>query len=224
MQTINTTYPSESKMEETVEILKSAVERFGDKLLLACSFSVEDIILLDYLCKITTKPKILFINTGMHFKETLDTVQKIKELYNIDLLEYKPNFSSDKEEEKYSDLWKDDPDKCCGIRKVEPLERALAKHKAWITGLRREQSPTRKNLQPIEIDKRGMKKFNPLYKWTFEEVWGYIRRNKLPYNPLHDQNYPSIGCEPCTRPIKEGEDIRSGRWSGKGKLECGLHL
>lgn len=189
-----------------------------------CSFSgPSSLILIDLLTKFCSKIKVVFINTGLHFPETLKTVEMIKKRYNIDILEIKPEISTNLD---FKNHWKNDPDKCSHIRKVIPLEKILSDQEAWITGLRRDQSPTRKYLQPIETDRRGLKKYNPLYNWSFDEVWAYIKQNDILYNPLHDYNYPSIGCQPCTKAIKDGEDIRSGRWSHRKnkKFECGLHL
>ncbi len=122
------------------------------------------------------------------------------------------------------ELWKIDPNQCCNIRKVEPLTRILSQYDAWITGIRRDQAPTRANAKKVEYDhKFGLVKFNPIADWTSDDVWTYIRDNQVLYNPLHDRNYPSIGCEHCTRPVQPGEDPRAYRWSGTEKTECGLH-
>ncbi len=121
-------------------------------------------------------------------------------------------------------LWLRDPDQCCSLRKVEPLTRILAKYAAWITGIRRDQSPTRANAGVVEWDaKFGLVKFNPLATWSWEQVWEYIRTNDVPYNALHDQHFPSIGCTHCTAPVMPGDDPRSGRWKSSTKTECGLH-
>jgi phosphoadenosine phosphosulfate reductase len=122
-------------------------------------------------------------------------------------------------------LWKTQPDVCCNLRKVEPLSRKLAELQAWLTGIRRDQAPTRANTQKVEWDARfNLVKLNPITDWTQDEVWSYIRDRDLDYNPLHDRNYPSIGCTHCTRPVADGEDPRAGRWAGTGKVECGLHV
>jgi phosphoadenosine phosphosulfate reductase len=122
-------------------------------------------------------------------------------------------------------LWETDPDRCCHIRKVEPLERALAPYDAWITGIRREQALTRAGAQKIEWSERyGVWKVQPIVDWDAKRVQAYIHVNEIPYNPLHDRGYPSIGCIPCTRPVGAGEDERAGRWAGSNKLECGLHI
>ncbi|MBI5286258.1 MAG: phosphoadenylyl-sulfate reductase, partial [Deltaproteobacteria bacterium] len=121
-------------------------------------------------------------------------------------------------------LWATNPDLCCKIRKIEPLVEALKGLRCWITGIRREQAPTRANTQVVEWDNKfNLVKVSPLVRWTNKDVWDYIHRNDVPYNILHDKNYPSIGCEPCTKPVKPGEDPRAGRWAGQEKTECGLH-
>jgi phosphoadenosine phosphosulfate reductase len=122
-------------------------------------------------------------------------------------------------------LWSTSPDRCCFIRKVLPLRRFLSTRSAWITGIRRDQSPTRKGIGIVSWDAaNGLVKINPLARWTESDVWAYIRRYDLPYNPLHDEGYPSIGCIPCTRQVADGEDARAGRWRGHEKLECGIHV
>ncbi|MHA2244991.1 MAG: phosphoadenylyl-sulfate reductase [Candidatus Hodarchaeales archaeon] len=226
-KTINTYLPLDKKINEANEFLEKAIEEHGEKLVLACSFSgPSSLIIIDLLTKITSKPKIIFINTGYHFPETLKTAEYVKEKYDIEFIEVKPDIPYERNENYGEKLWKNDPDKCCHIRKVIPFEKALSTYDAWITGLRREQSPSRKNIEPIEKDRRGMQKYNPLHNWTYEDVWTYIIQNDVPYNLLHDKNYPSIGCYPCTRAVLYGEDVRSGRWAKakNKKLECGLHL
>lgn len=224
---MNTYYPSDEKIKEATKFLEKAVEEHGEKLVLACSFSgPSSLIIIDILTKIMSKPKILFINTGYHFPETLKTAENVNEKYDIEFIEVKPDIPDEKNENNDEKLWKNDPDKCCRIRKVILFEKALSTYDAWITGLRKEQSPSRNFIEPIEKDRRGLQKYNPLYNWTHEDVWAYIRQNDVPYNPLHDKNYPSIGCYPCTRAVLHGEDIRAGRWAEakKEKVECGLHL
>src|SRR5690606_7399221 len=121
-------------------------------------------------------------------------------------------------------LWQRDPDRCCALRKVEPLTRILSRYAAWITGIRRDQSPSRAHAGIVEWDSKfGLVKFNPLAKWSWDHVWEYIRKNDIPYNELHDRHYPSIGCTHCTVPVMPGEDLRSGRWKSSEKTECGLH-
>lgn len=207
------------------ELLKWAIERFPN-ITLACSFGAEDVALADMVYKINPQVDIFYLDTDFHFKETYETRDRMKERYpGIRLVQVKPKLTPEEQAEKYGDeLWKKDPNACCNIRKVQPLTEILGKYDAWITGIRRDQAPTRANAKKVEYDSKfGLVKFNPLASWKWEDVWNYIRENDVVYNPLHDQNYPSIGCHYCTRPVKPGEDPRAGRWSGTDKTECGLH-
>ena len=151
---------------------------------------------------------------------------QIEERYRIKVERTHPELTPEAQAEKFgAALWASNPNQCCDIRKVEPLKKYLASLQAWVTGIRRDQAPTRANTRKLEWDaKFGLVKLNPLADWTWTQVWDYIKENDVPYNPLHDQNYPSIGCTYCTRPVQPGEDPRAGRWSGTGKIECGLHI
>jgi len=212
----------ENASPETV--IRFAVETFP-KITFACSFGAEDVVLVDMLQKISPSTDIFYLDTDFHFKETYETRDRLMERYGLNFIQVKPELTPEEQAAKYGDeLWKRDPNACCNLRKVEPLIRILGQYDAWITGIRRDQAPTRANAKKIEYDtKFGLVKFNPLAAWTSEDVWNYIRANNVIYNPLHDQNYPSIGCEHCTRPVKPGEDPRAGRWAGTDKTECGLH-
>lgn len=206
------------------EIVAYAVTTFPN-LTFACSFGAEDVVLVDILQKVSPKTDIFYLDTDYHFQETYETRDIIAEKYNIDFVRVSPKFTPEEQAEQYgAELWKSSPNDCCSIRKVEPLTRILSQYEAWITGIRRDQAPTRANAKKIEYDvKFGLVKFNPIADWTSEDVWNYIRDNNIYYNPLHDRNYPSIGCEQCTRAVLPGEDPRAGRWSGFDKTECGLH-
>ncbi|MDQ6422123.1 phosphoadenylyl-sulfate reductase [Paenibacillus sp. LHD-117] len=207
------------------DIIRFAVETFPN-ITFACSFGAEDVVLVDMLQKISPKTDIFYLDTDFHFKETYETRDKLAEVYpGIPFVEVKPEITPEEQAAQFGDeLWKTDANKCCDIRKVQPLTKILSKYEAWITGIRRDQAPTRANAKKIEYDvKFGLVKFNPIANWTTEDVWNYIRENNVVYNPLHDQNYPSIGCEYCTRKVMPGEDPRAGRWSGQEKTECGLH-
>jgi phosphoadenosine phosphosulfate reductase len=212
----------ENASPETV--LKWAVETFP-KSTFACSFGAEDVVLVDMLQKISPQTDIFYLDTDFHFKETYETRDRLAERYGIRFVQVKPELTPEQQAAEYGDeLWKRDPNACCNIRKVKPLVGILSQYDAWITGIRRDQAPTRANAKKVEYDtKFGLVKFNPLAAWTSEDVWNYIRANDVIYNPLHDRNYPSIGCEYCTRPVMPGEDPRAGRWSGTDKIECGLH-
>lgn len=206
------------------ELLAFAVERFPN-ITLACSFGAEDVVLVDLLQKISPKTDIFYLDTNVHFKETYDTRDRLQQRYGVEFVQVLPKLTLEEQAQQYGEeLWKSDPTQCCNIRKVDPLTDILKNYDAWITGIRRDQAPTRANAKKVEYDvKFGLVKFNPLASWTSEDVWNYIRNNNIIYNPLHDRNYPSIGCEHCTRPVAPGEDPRAGRWAGFEKTECGLH-
>lgn len=206
------------------EVIAWAVETFPN-ITFACSFGAEDVVIVDMLQKISPSTDVFYLDTDFHFKETYETRDSMAERYNLDFVRVSPEITPEEQAQRYGDeLWKSDPNACCNIRKVEPLTRILSQYDAWITGIRRDQAPTRANAKKIEYDvKFGLVKFNPLASWTSEDVWNYIRENDVLYNPLHDRNYPSIGCEHCTRQVMPGEDPRAGRWAGSEKTECGLH-
>ncbi|WP_027091969.1 phosphoadenylyl-sulfate reductase [Cohnella thermotolerans] len=212
----------ENASAETV--IKWAVETFPN-ITFACSFGAEDVVLVDMIQKIRRSTDIFYLDTDFHFKETYETRDRLSEKYGLTFVQVKPKLTPEEQAAQHGEeLWKRDPNACCNIRKVEPLTRILGQYDAWITGIRRDQAPTRANAKKVEYDtKFGLVKFNPLASWTSDDVWDYIRANDIIYNPLHDQNYPSIGCEHCTRPVMPGEDPRAGRWSGFEKTECGLH-
>ncbi|MEF2969020.1 phosphoadenylyl-sulfate reductase [Paenibacillus sp. M1] len=206
------------------EIIAWAVETFPN-ITFACSFGAEDVVLVDMLQKVSPSTDIFYLDTDFHFKETYETRDALAARYELDFVRVSPAITPEEQALQYGEeLWKSDANACCNIRKVEPLTRILSKYEAWITGIRRDQAPTRANAKKIEYDaKFGLVKFNPIAGWTSEDVWNYIRENDVIYNPLHDRNYPSIGCEYCTRQVMPGEDPRAGRWSGTDKTECGLH-
>lgn len=191
----------------------------------ACSFGAEDVVLVDLIYQIRPHTDMFYLDTDFHFAETYATKDRLEQRYGITFRQIKPSITPDEQAELYGDeLWRRDPNHCCNLRKVEPLSRVLQEYDAWITGIRREQAPTRANAKKIEYDaKFGLVKFNPLADWTADDVWAYIRSHKLDYHPLHDRNYPSIGCHYCTRPVNPGEDPRAGRWAQSEKIECGLH-
>ncbi len=190
------------------EVLAQAVERHHPRLVMACSFQKEESVLIDMLMEIEPQARVFTIDTGVLFPETYDVWCKVEERYGLSV-----------EVQDASGPWS--ADNCCGDAKVTGLNRALEGTEAWITGIRREQSPTRANSEHVERDEaRGIWKFNPLVDWTEKDVWTYLNERELPYNPLHDQGYASIGCAPCTLPGSG----RDGRWAGSEKTECGLHV
>jgi len=208
-------------------ILKWAYSQYKDKIIYASSFGAEGIVLIDLISKIKKDAKIIFLDTDLHFQETYDLIDEVKKRYpSLQIEMIRPKLTLLEQKDRYGDkLWTHEPNLCCYLRKIAPLEEALKDSIAWISGLRREQSPLRKNTQYINLDHKFKKvKICPLIHWTWDEIMTYIELNNLPYNPLHDQGYPSIGCAPCTIPIKENEDFRAGRWPGMAKTECGLHV
>lgn len=215
------------------EILGWALETFKDKVSLACSFGAEDVVLVDMLAKINPKARVFCLETGRLNQETYDLMDRIREKYPIQVEILFPEREAVEKmvRAKGMNLFYDSIEnrkECCGVRKVQPLNKMLATLDAWITGLRRAQSVTRTDMRVVEIDEahHRMIKINPLIHWSTEEVWAYLKANNVPTNKLHDQGYPSIGCEPCTRAVKPGEDERAGRWwwENPETKECGLHL
>ena len=215
----------EFESKKAQEIVNWALEEYDPNIALSCSFGAEDVVLVDMIARIRPGSRVFTLDTDFLFPETHDVIKRIKEKYPIALEVYTSDMTIEEMEKKYGkELYSTDPDLCCQIRKLQPLQKALSGLTAWITGLRRDQAPTRANTKKVELDSKfGLVKINPLADWSSDQVWAYIRENKVPYNVLHDQNYPSIGCAPCTKPVKPGEDPRTGRWAGKGKTECGLH-
>lgn len=200
------------------ELLRWAAEEFGDKLCLTCSWQRQSSALVHMVSELGLDADIVELDTLVLFPETYATRDQLVAKYDLRLKSFRPIDPPDL-------LWETDPDGCCGIRKVEPLERALAGYDAWITGIRREQSATRENAKKVEWSERyGVWKIQPLVDWNSKRVDAYLAVNEIPYNPLHDQGYPSIGCIHCTRPVTAGEDERAGRWAGSNKLECGIHV
>ena len=215
-----------AKKMDYLDVLKWAYQVYGEEIVYACSFGAEGIVLIDLISKVNKKAKIIFLDTDLHFQETYELIEKVKKRYpSLDIQMIKPKSTLEDQAKWYGEeLWKHNPNLCCHIRKVVPLKEALADVKAWISGLRREQSPTRQNTQYINKDEKFNKiKICPLIHWSWEDIMTYIHLNKLPYNPLHDKGYPSIGCWPCTQAVKDSGDSRAGRWAGLNKTECGLH-
>jgi len=219
--------------KEPQEVLKSALDTFHPKLALSSSFSIEDVTLIDMLWKINPKFKVFTLDTGRLNQETYSLIDRIRTRYDVQVEVYYPNTAAIEKmvREHGMNLFYESVAHrrlCCNVRKVEPLMRALKGLDAWITGLRREQSLTRTEVKKVEIDEAhgNIVKVNPLADWSNEQVWDYAKKNNVPYNTLYDKGYTSIGCEPCTRPIKPGEDIRAGRWwwESPDEKECGLHV
>jgi phosphoadenosine phosphosulfate reductase len=192
-----------------------AHERFGTGVVLAASF--QDCVLIDLAVHEVPGIEVAFLDTQYHFAETLWYVEQIRSRYDLNLDLVKPKAALD-------DMWHSDPDACCGIRKVEPLNRALEGKAAWMSGVRRVETPARAQTPIVSWDLgRGLVKVNPIATWSDLDVDGYIRDHGLPVHPLAERGYQSIGCWPCTRPVTEGQHARDGRWAGSDKIECGLH-
>jgi thioredoxin-dependent adenylylsulfate APS reductase len=216
------------------EIVSWALERFESRLSLACSFQAEGSVLIDLMHRVRGNDfRVFTLDTGRLNQETYDCMDAIRERYGVKIEVFFPEAGAVEKlvRENGMNLFYDSVDlrkSCCAVRKVEPLNRALKDLDAWMTGLRREQAVTRADVRKIEVDKDhgGIVKINPLVDWSHEEVWAYIRKNNVPYNRLHKQGYPSIGCAPCTRAVEPGEDLRAGRWwwENPNTKECGLHL
>ena len=219
--------------KDALAVLRWGVENFFPKIGFASSFGAEDVVVIDLIMRVKKELTLFTLDTGRLNEETYEVMDRIREKYGVQIISYFPDRTTVEKLEKDKGFYSfrqsiENRKECCGIRKVEPLNRALSVLDAWITGLRREQAVTRTTLPKVEIDAahRNMVKLNPIADWTTDQVWKHIRDNKVPYNKLHDLNFPSIGCSPCTRSVKPGEDIRAGRWwwETPEQKECGLHV
>ena len=206
------------------ESLLWAYETFGERLCLTCSWQKQSSVLVHMVSELGLDVPVIELDTGLFFAETYATRQRLVERYGLEPIRPEIVSVAEQHREEGPNLWERDPDRCCHIRKVEPLERALRDYDAWISGIRREQSLTRKDAARVEWAERyQVWKIQPLVDWNAKRVDAYIHVNEIPYNPLHDAGYPSIGCMPCTRPVAKGEDERAGRWENSDKIECGIH-
>jgi phosphoadenosine phosphosulfate reductase len=208
------------------EVIEWAVKTYGGSLALSASFGGgEGMALLDMISKITDEVTVLTIDTGFIFKETAEFREEVMRRYKLPLEVLRPALTVEEQVERYGEQMRTcTPDLCCQVRKIEPLQRALERYDAWMTGIRREQTPQRAGTKAVVWEERyGAAKIAPLVHWRDEQVWDYVREHEVPVNPLLHQGYKSIGCEPQTRPVHDDEDPRAGRWSGLEKTECGLH-
>ena len=206
------------------DLLRWAYDEFGDRLCLTCSWQKQSSVLVHMVSELGLDIDVVELDTQLFFRETYETRERLTRRYSIRLV--RPDVLTVAEQHKREgpNLWESDPDRCCHIRKVEPLIAALEPYEAWLSGIRRDQAPSRAGTPKIQRSERyGVWKLHPLAGWTEEQVWDYISKNDIPYNPLHDAGYRSIGCIPCTRPIRPDEEERAGRWAGSDKLECGIH-
>ncbi len=201
-----------------------AYDRFGDKLCLTCSWQKQSSVLVHMVSELGIDIPVIELDTALFFRETYETRERLVERYGLELIRPEVISVAEQHKQEGPNLWESNPDRCCHVRKVEPLERALKEYDAWISGIRREQSLTRKDAARVEFSERyDVWKIQPLVDWDAKRVDAYIHVNEIPYNPLHDAGYPSIGCIPCTRPVSREQDERAGRWADSDKIECGIH-
>jgi phosphoadenosine phosphosulfate reductase len=207
-------------------VLRWAVDTFRSRLTMATAFGAEGCCLIHMLAEIDPEVRIFNLDTGYQFAETLELRERIKRRYGIEVQYIRPEMTvAEYEAEHGGPLYRHRPDQCCHDRKVLPLRRAVVGYDAWVSAIRSDQTRDRAAGRVVQWDaKFGLVKVNPLLAWTKKDVWRFILDNEVPYNPLHDRGYPSIGCWPCTRPVGDGEDERAGRWAGTAKKECGLHV
>ncbi|NGZ98412.1 MAG: phosphoadenylyl-sulfate reductase [Nitrospira sp. WS110] len=210
------------------DVVAAAIERYRGKIVVACSFGAEDVVLVDMVHRVDPSVPLFYLDTEFLFPETYATRDRVIERYGLkpaQVIQVKSMLTAQQQAKEYGDaLWSREPDRCCQLRKVEPLTRVLRGYETWITGIRRDQAPSRAHAGIVEWDQKfELVKINPLARWSWNDVWTYIKVYEVPYNPLHDQNYPSIGCTHCTAPVVPGEDPRAGRWKNFAKTECGLH-
>lgn len=207
------------------EVIRWAAARFAGRLTMATAFGPEGCLIIHWLAAIAPATFVFNLDTGYQFPETIELRNRIAKRYGIEVALERPDDSvADYERAHGGPLYRSDPDRCCGDRKLAVVRRVLSRFDAWMSGIRRDQSPDRAAAAIVGWDhKFGVVKVSPLATWTKAQVWDAIVRERIPYNPLHDQGYVSIGCAPCTRTIAHGEDERAGRWTGTAKTECGLH-
>jgi phosphoadenosine phosphosulfate reductase len=207
------------------DVLRWAVEEYGPDIALATGFGVEGCVLVSMLSVINPGIRIFYLDTDLLFPETYVLRDQLEVRYGIHFERRAASLSVEEQAARYGEqLWERQPDLCCRLRKVEPLKEMLKGMRAWISAIRRDQSPARTRTGTVEWDERfGLVKVNPLARWSARDVWNYVAKHDVPYNALHDQGYPSIGCVPCTTPVQIGEVPRAGRWRGTAKSECGIH-
>jgi len=208
------------------EVIDAVLTNHAGRACITCSFQVEDMIVLHLLRQRVPSVPVIFLETGYHFRETYSYRDRMAKQWDLNIINAAATLSVAEQEQRFGILHSTDPTRCCQLRKVEPLLRALEFYEIWFTGLRREQSPTRRNLKTVEHHAlptgKILLKVSPLAAWTWQQVWDYTREQEIEYLPLYDLGYASIGCEPCTSIPSPDADPRSGRWGG-AKLECGIH-
>jgi phosphoadenosine phosphosulfate reductase len=207
------------------DVLLWASEEFGARLCLSCSWQKQSSVLVHMTSELGLNVDVVELDTHLFFKETYETRERLVERYGLSLIRPEVITVAEQHKREGPNLWESNPDRCCHIRKVEPLIETLRPYDGWVSGIRRDQSPSRATARKVERSERyGVWKIQPLADWSEQDVWTYIMANDIPYNPLHDAGYRSIGCIPCTRPTNPDEEERAGRWAGSDKLECGIHL
>ena len=208
------------------QVLAWAFETFGNGVAISSAFGAEGMALIDMASRVRKDFRVFTVDTEFLFPETYSLIDRIEHKYKIKIERLFSLLSPEEQERAHgAELWSRDPDQCCNLRKVEPLRRKLSELGAWITSIRRDQTSFRNGARKVEWDaKFGLVKVNPIADWSSKQVWRYLLEHGVPYNSLHDQNYPSIGCTHCTRAVRPGEDPRAGRWPGTAKTECGLHI
>jgi phosphoadenylyl-sulfate reductase (thioredoxin) len=206
-------------------VLQWAADRFAPRVTFATAFGAEGCILVHLIGSLRLPIDIFTLDTGLLFPETLELWRRLEDRYEVTIRAVRPELTLADQAARHGDrLWESDPDRCCEIRKVLPLRRALTGFDAWVSSIRRDQTQDRSDARVVERDGRfGLVKVNPLAGWTSDDVRTFVARNDVPVNPLHERGYPSVGCRPCTTPVAAGEDPRAGRWRGRIKTECGLH-
>jgi len=208
------------------DVLLWAGERFPGRITFASGFGMEGCALIDMIARHKLPIDLFTLDTGLLFPETYELWKRLEQKYGVTIRAVRPEQSVSRQAQSEGPaLWERDPDRCCDLRKMQPLRETLEAFDAWVSAIRRDQTPERADAPVVGWDgKFGLVKINPLVRWTSEDVAAYIKAHAVPYNPLHARGYPSIGCWPCTTPVKPGEDPRAGRWRGREKRECGLHL
>jgi phosphoadenosine phosphosulfate reductase len=215
---------TELEAKSAVEAVEWMFDAFGERHYIACSFQKTGSVTTHMASRVNSAARFFYLDTDLLFPETYETRDRLAERLGIEFDRFH-NLTLEEQAATHGEaLWSHDPDACCGLRKVEPMRRALSSVDCWAAGVRREDSASRANTPKLGWDRRfGLWKLNPLADWTERDVWNYIREHDLPYNPLHDRGYPSIGCTHCTKPVGPGGSPRDGRWAGLGKTECGIN-
>ena len=216
---------NELELESAEAVLRWALREFGSEVALATGFGAEGCVLIRMLSEIDRNARMFYLDTDLLFPETYELIAKLETRYGVRFEQRKSRLSLTEQAARYGErLWEREPDVCCQLRKVEPLREMLSGLRAWITAIRREQTAARAGARVVERDRKfDLIKINPLAGWSSRDVWRYIKEHDVPYNPLHDLGYRSIGCQPCTTLVQIGENDRAGRWRGIAKTECGLH-